>query len=236
MPEEITILPVRDGYNLWSEVYDTDGNPLIALEEPLVDELLGKVAGLKIADIGCGTGRHTLRLARAGAELWGVDFSDGMLGRAKTKASEAKHPIQFVSHDLTQPFPFPDGFFDRVICGLVIDHIPNLESFFRELKRICSPQGFVVVSVMHPAMMLRGVQARFHDAESRREIRPESFPHSLSDYTMAATRAAFRIDHASEHAVDESLAARMPRAGRYLDWPMLFIMRLGFERKILCWT
>jgi malonyl-CoA O-methyltransferase len=227
MPEEIKILPVREGYNLWSEVYDTDGNPLVAMEEPLVDQLLGRVAGLKVADIGCGTGRHALRLAEAGAEVWGVDFSDGMLERARTKASNGKHPIQFISHDLARPLPFADGFFDRVVCGLVLDHIPDLERFFGELKRICSLKGFLVISVMHPAMMLRGVQARFHDAESRREIRPESFPHSLSDYFMAATGAGLHLDHASEQAVDHALAARIPRAERYLDWPMLFVMRLS---------
>ena len=53
------------------------------------------------------------------------------------------------------------------MCGLVIDHIANLEGLFREMKRICKPDGFVLVSVMHPAMMLRGVQARVHGSGNR---------------------------------------------------------------------
>jgi malonyl-CoA O-methyltransferase len=152
-------LSTRDGYDRWASVYDDDGNPLIALEEPLVDRLLGDVSGLKIADIGCGTGRHAIRLARAGAIVHGVDFSQAMLDRAHRKAGAL--PIEFTIHDLARALPFDDGNFDRVVCGLVIDHIADLTGLFREMRRICRPGGFAVVSVMHPAMMLRGVQRGF---------------------------------------------------------------------------
>jgi malonyl-CoA O-methyltransferase len=94
------------------------------------------------------------------------------------------------------------------------------------MHRICRPSGFVVVSVMHPSMMLRGVQARFRDPASGREIRPASCPHQLSDYVMAAVQAGFILEHLSEHVVDEALANRLERARRYLGWPMLFLMRL----------
>ena len=231
MPEEpIDLLPTKDGYDRWAQIYDEDDNPLIALEEPCVDRLLGDVRGLAVVDIGCGTGRHALRLARAGALVQALDFSEAMLHRARLKTGSSN--IVFRVHDLAQPLPFPDGDFDRVVCGLVIDHIADLSGLFREMHRVCRPTGFAVVSVMHPAMMLRGVQARFRDPASGREIRPASCAHQLSDYVMAAARAGFVFDHLSEHAVDESLANRMERARRYLGWPMLFLMRLlpGSER------
>ena len=75
-------------------------------------------------------------------------------------------------------------------------------------------------------MMLRGVQARFRDPESGQEFRPASHAHQLSDYVLAAARAGCVFDHLSEHAVDEDLANRLERARRYVDWPMLFVMRL----------
>jgi SAM-dependent methyltransferase len=123
-------------------------------------------------------------------------------------------------------FPFPDASFDRVICSLVLEHIPDLQGIFREMARVCRSWGNVVVSNMHPAMMLQGVQARFHDESTGHEIRPASCPHQISDYVMGAAKAGFVLDHLSEHAVDEALAARLPRARRYLGWPMLFMMRL----------
>jgi len=233
MPEESTnhptdpidLLSTKDGYDRWAAIYDVDDNPLVALEEPWVDQLLGDVRGLAVIDVGCGTGRHALRLAAAGAVVHALDFSEGMLERARSKPGASR--IVFQAHDLAKPLPFPDKSFDRVVCGLVIDHIPDLDGLFREMRRVCRPAGFVVVSVMHPAMMLRGVQARFKDPANGREIRPASCSHQLSDYVMAAARAGFRFDHLSEQSVDEALANRLERARRYLGWPMLFLMRLA---------
>ena len=217
-------LPTRDGYDRWASCYDTDGNPLIALEEPQVDRLLGGVKGLTVLDVGCGTGRHAIRLAASGARVHAVDFSAGMLEQARNKPGAAG--VNFQAHDLSQPLLFPDGMFDRVICGLVVDHIADLPALFGEMLRVCRPTGCVVVTVMHPAMMLRGVQARFHDPENGQVIRPASRVHELSDYILAADRAGCVFDHLSEHRVDEALAQRLERARRYVNWPMLFVMRL----------
>jgi malonyl-CoA O-methyltransferase len=218
------VLPTRTGYDRWASIYDTDGNPLVALEEPLVERLLGDVRRLSVLDVGCGTGRHALRLAAAGAVVHALDFSPAMLHQARQKAGAEK--VAFQIHDLSEPLPFPAGNFDRIVCGLVIDHIADLRGLFRELQRVCRSSGCVVVSVMHPAMMLRGVQARFREPGSGREIRPASHPHQLSDYVLAAAQAGFAFDHLSEHAVDEALASRLERARRYVGWPMLFLMRL----------
>jgi malonyl-CoA O-methyltransferase len=215
-------LSTRDGYDRWAEVYDTDGNPLIALEEPEVDRLLGHVRDQSVLDLGCGTGRHALRLAAAGARVTALDFSEQMLAKARTKPHADK--VNFICHDLASALPINDRF-DRVVCGLVVDHIADLAALFTQMRLACRPTGHIIVSVMHPAMMLRGVQARFTDPATGRETRPESQPHQISDYVMAAIRGGLTIDHLGEHAVDDALAARMPRAERYRGWPMLFMLR-----------
>ena len=217
-------LPTREGYDRWAACYDNEDNPLIALEEPQVAELLGPVSGLRVLDLGCGTGRHALRLAAAGANVTAVDFSEGMLARARDRAGGL--PIDFRAHDLAQPLPFADASFDRIICGLVLDHIPELAPLFAEMRRVCSPAGFAVISVMHPAMMLRGVEARFTDRTTGREIRPASTRHQLTDYINAALAAGWKLDHASEHEVDAALVARSERARKHAGWLMLFLMRL----------
>jgi SAM-dependent methyltransferase len=216
-------LSAREGYERWATIYDDEDNPLIAIEQPRVEHLLGDVCGLDVADLGCGTGRHAAWLAQAGARVRALDFSEAMLARARQKAAGK---VAFLVHDLARPLPLTEASFDRVLSGLVIDHIEDLYGLFREMRRICRPEGFAVVSVMHPAMMLRGVQARFRDPQSGREIRPASQPHQISDYIMAAVEAGFALDYVGEAAVDDSLANRMERARRYLGWPMLFLMRL----------
>jgi ubiquinone/menaquinone biosynthesis C-methylase UbiE len=208
-------LPVREGYDRWAGVYDTDGNPLIALEERHIGRLIGDPHGLDVADVGCGTGRHALRLAAAGARVTALDFSSGMLDRAHAKAGASA--VRFLAHDVSRSLPLPDHAFDRVLCCLVAEHIVDLDALVRDLARICRPRGSIVVSAMHPALGLCGVQARSRDAAGRAQI--ESAAHQVSDYVMAARRVGLVIGHLSEHVADAALAATHPRAEKYLAGP-----------------
>jgi 2-polyprenyl-3-methyl-5-hydroxy-6-metoxy-1,4-benzoquinol methylase len=219
------VVPTRVGYDQWASSYDDDANPLPALEGPLVEQLLGEVRGLEVLDVGCGTGRHAVSMAARGARVTAVDFSDGMLERAKQKSGNAN--VTFQVCDLVHALPFAAATFDLVLCALVLDHIADLENLFSEMRRVCRSSGSVIVSTVHPAMMLRGVQARFRDPGDGLEIRPKSYPHQMSDYVMAATRSGFVFDHFSEHSVGEELASRFERARKYIGWPMLLLMRLS---------
>ena len=219
------VVPTRTGYDRWAEVYDAEDNPLVLLEEKHIGPLVGDVAGLAVADIGCGTGRHALRWAAAGARVTAVDFSEPMLQRARAKPGA--ETVTFLPHDLAEPFPLASAAFDRVCCCLVLDHIADLDGFFRELRRLCRPAGCVIISVMHPAMSLRGVQARFTEPQSGRRISPAGHAHRMSDYLMAAVRAGLKLDHMSEHEADADLTARSPRAAKYLGWPMLLLLSLS---------
>ncbi|HEX9477920.1 MAG TPA: class I SAM-dependent methyltransferase [Methylomirabilota bacterium] len=224
-----TRVPVREGYDRWAATYDTDGNPLTALEERHIGSLIGEVDGLGVADVGCGTGRHAVRLAAAGARVTALDFSPRMLEIARTKAGAER--VRFHLHDVTTHLPLDDGAVDRVLCCLVLEHVADLVSLFGELGRVCAPppRGVIVVSAMHPAMMLRGVQARFHDQRTGARVQPASFPYQVSDYVMAARSAGLVVDHLGEHAVDAPLAAAYPRGARYVGWPMLLLMTLRRE-------
>jgi 2-polyprenyl-3-methyl-5-hydroxy-6-metoxy-1,4-benzoquinol methylase len=214
----------RDGYERWAALYDDEDNPLIALEAPLVTELLGDTRGLDVVDLGCGTGRHAAPLARAGARVTALDFADGMVARARAKPGWER--VRFIAHDLTQPLPLPDRSFDRVLSCLVIEHLADVTSFFGECRRICREDGFILVSAMHPAMFLIGRQARFTDPATGRKVQPRSYPSQIADYVMGALRGGLMLDAISEHVVTEALVARSPRSAKYLGWPLLLLMRL----------
>ena len=215
---------VRAGYDRWAAVYDSDRNPLSALEEPRVRRALGVVRGKAVLDLGCGTGRHALWLARRGARVTALDFSEGMLAKARRKAGAEK--VRFLVHDLHRRLPFPDGRFDLVVSGLVLEHLRDLRHFFREAHRVLRPGGRAVVSAMHPAMLLRGTQARFTDPETGRKVRPGSLPHQLGDFVTAAVRARFAVESVDEYAPGAPFARRFPRARKYVGWPMLVVLRL----------
>jgi malonyl-CoA O-methyltransferase len=124
---------VRVGYDRWAQVYDHDANPLQALEEPIVWRAIGDPQGLIVLDLGCGTGRHSLRLATSGATVTAVDFSEGMLEEARRKPGAES--VRFIGHDLHEPLPFPNGEFDLVVSGLLLEHLRDLNLFFVELRR-----------------------------------------------------------------------------------------------------
>src|ERR1700733_11145852 len=67
-------------FDAWAEVYDTQPNPLLALEQRVLGLMLPDVRGLDVLDAGCGTGRWLQRLAdRSVRSLIGVDISPEML-------------------------------------------------------------------------------------------------------------------------------------------------------------
>lgn len=215
---------VRQGYDRWASVYDHDANPLLVLEEPQVRSAIGNPSGLSALDLGCGTGRHTMWLAAAGASVTAVDFSEGMLEQARRKPGADR--IQFLRHDLHEPLPLSSESFDLVVSGLVLEHLRELGPFFAEARRVLKPAGRAVVSAMHPAMFLRGSQARFTDPASGDLVQPRSVSHSLSAMVMSAIRARFELLDLSEFAPDAQLAAEFPRAEKYVGWPMLVILLL----------
>jgi len=214
-------LSVNEGYNRWSEFYDADDIPLHNLEEAVVDLALGDVKGLSIVDLACGTGRQTLRLAGKGAVLTGVDQSEGMLAKARAKAGA--EAVTFLHADLEKPFPFENEGFDRVVSFLALEHFSNLNFFFAESRRICRKDGFLYFTTMHPAMILKGVQARYTEKDGRK-VYPKGYPHQTSDFVNAAVGAGLKFTAMTEHAPTEEDAKRSDRAGKYLGWPLLMTL------------
>jgi len=82
-----------------------------------VDFIIAELAlrpGSRILDMGCGTGRHSVELARRGYRMTGVDLSRGMLEQAKMAAAKAGVEIELIQADATEVKLKP--VFDGAIC------------------------------------------------------------------------------------------------------------------------
>lgn len=216
-------LPVQAGYDRWSEIYDTDGNPLIALEDPVVRRWLGDVADRRIADVGCGTGRHTKWLAEAGAWVVALDVSPGMMDRAIRKVKCSR--VLFCRHELPTPLPLRDQSCDHVLFALVGEHIERLSDVFADFRRVLVPGGSLICTALHPAMNLRGITARFVDPRDGGEVRVAALEPTIGEYVMAVLAAGLELAEIVESKADEETARIAPRAAKYLGWPMLLAIR-----------
>jgi SAM-dependent methyltransferase len=64
---------------------------------------------LKIIDIGCGTGRHSIELTQRGYDVIGIDLSESLLAKAREKAGQLDLQIRFLHHD-ARDLPFENHF------------------------------------------------------------------------------------------------------------------------------
>lgn len=95
----------------------------------------------RILDAGCGNGRHCkyiLRRADGDAHISACDLSQRMLKRASRRLKSTR--INYLAADLTR-LPYADAFFDAVVCGWVLEHLPDPRPGLKELTRILQPGG-----------------------------------------------------------------------------------------------
>ena len=200
------------GYRAWAETYDEPGNPIIAIEEPIVWALVAGIPPGSALDAACGTGRHARQLVRLGHEVLGIDLSPEMLSRAAVNVPDAK----FLQGDL-RDIPADDENFDLVVCGLALAHIADLDGAIAELGRVLKPGGRLVISVLHPFQAHLGWHAPFEDSRAQRGFVRE-YPHRHADYLRAFHTAGLSVRGCEEPDVtaDRSpgQATGLPAHGR----------------------
>jgi ubiquinone/menaquinone biosynthesis C-methylase UbiE len=106
---------------------------------PFVEALLdaaGVGAGMRLLDVGCGTGVVTDAAARRGAYAVGVDFSAAMLAEAR----KALPQLQFDQAD-AEALPYADGSFDAVVANFAVHHVANPSNAITQARRVLRPGG-----------------------------------------------------------------------------------------------
>jgi SAM-dependent methyltransferase len=125
-----------------AEAYAETFAPLCAgAAGPVLDA--GRVAaGLRVLDVGAGTGELAALAADRGATVTAVDPDPGMRAIAARRAPAAR----LLGAGLPD-LPFADGGYDAVLASFVVNHLPDPRSGVRELARVAAPGGRVVATI-----------------------------------------------------------------------------------------
>jgi demethylmenaquinone methyltransferase/2-methoxy-6-polyprenyl-1,4-benzoquinol methylase len=100
----------------------------------------------RVLDLCCGTGDLAFALGRqrgaTATPIFGADFVEGMLVRARGKAASARRSAIFIASDALN-LPFPDASFDLVTSAFGFRNLANYEHGLQEIARVLKPGGEV---------------------------------------------------------------------------------------------
>jgi SAM-dependent methyltransferase len=212
--------------NLRSEMYDVEafvagrGRDL----DPISRAGLGDVRGKSLLHLQCHFGMDTIRWARHGATVTGVDFSEEAVTAARALAARMRIPATFVHCDLYELPANLTGRVDIVFTSHgVLCWLPDLEGWARVIARVLAPGGLFYIVDAHPVLQifndrltepdLRLLYPYFHRLEPIRDEHPGCFSapdapitsvehiwlHTLSDIIGALARAGLRITAFDEY-------------------------------------
>lgn len=197
---------IQDAYNERSDIYDSNQNLTRDLDSNVTRSLLAGPRFESILELGCGTGKNTVFLAQIGTHVHALDFSQGMIQKAREKVKAEN--VWFETADLTKRWPCEDNSYDLISCNLVLEHIKGLPHIFSEAARTLKTGGKFLVNELHPFRQYEGKKARFEQAGQSVEV--EAFVHHISDFIHAAETSGLSLTKLREYWHEED-AGRPPR-------------------------
>jgi len=140
--------------------------PMEALTTPSAARLVkfaGVAKGMRVLDVGCGTGVVAVTAARMGARVKAADLTPQLLERARENSRLAEVEVEWVESDV-EAMPFADGEFDFVLSQFAHMFAPRPEVAVREMLRVLQPGGIIAFSTWPPELLAgrtMAIQARY---------------------------------------------------------------------------
>jgi len=179
----------RVGVHQRSDYYDVDGfrrgrSTLRSIEL----EELGDVAGRRLLHLQCHFGLDTLSLARMGARVTGVDFSEPAIALAGKLAAELGIEARFIESNLYRLTWVLREQFDVVFTSHgVLAWLPDIPEWARVVARFLRPGGTFVIVDDHPTA------ACFVEEEGRLQLRYSLFQQGPSELHTSTTYASDEV-------------------------------------------
>ncbi len=104
-------------------------------------------SGKRILDLGCGGGYLLSQVNDYFEEFYGIDVAPSRLRKARQKFREYGKVFSFIEHNLDDPLPYQDNFFDCVTALAIVEHVFNIYGLFSEISRVTRSGGCLIVQV-----------------------------------------------------------------------------------------
>jgi ubiquinone/menaquinone biosynthesis C-methylase UbiE len=158
---------VRRIYDKRAVDYDASTSP--SWEDAMRADLFGRARG-DVLELGVGTGATFPNYPANLTGLTGLDISEGMLARARSKAASLPFPVTLQVADF-QTLPFPDASFDTVTSSLALCGIPDPGGLFAEIRRVLRPDGqLLALEHIRPPNPVLGVLTDIGDPLYHRNV------------------------------------------------------------------
>ncbi|MFA5576339.1 MAG: methyltransferase domain-containing protein [Tissierellaceae bacterium] len=133
-------------YDSWYE--SKLGSFVDTVETELAFTLFKPQEGMKILDVGCGTGNFSIKLAEMGCQVVGIDISEKMLAEARKKIEGRNLDIKFYNMDVYN-IDFQDGYFDGVFSMAAFEFIDRPQEAYDEMYRVLKEQGHLLIGTIN---------------------------------------------------------------------------------------
>jgi len=212
------------------------GRLIADTQEQQIAAFLAPLEGRRVLDVGTGTGRAAIALARRGAIVTGVDASAEMLQVAARRAADAGVAVAFARGD-AHHLDFADRSFDAVVCLRVLMHTPDWRASLRELCRVAADRVVFDYPSLYSAAAIQAVTRRIGhmvnpSVEAYRVFSPSSVAALLAEagFRVAGDHRQFVLPIALHKRVNSEAWTRrvetlMERAGlmRLLGSPVTVV-------------
>ena len=135
----------------WNRIFKEQGKVFLKPQEdiPRIMRLFKKKGVKKILDLGCGSGRHTVYLAKHGFEVYGIDIALKGIKITKSWLKKEKSKANLKVGNVYKKLPYPNNFFDALISTQTLHHnkINNIRKLIKEIERVLRANGLIFITV-----------------------------------------------------------------------------------------
>lgn len=134
---------------MYDDWYKTKlGNFVDKVETKCVFDLFKVRKGMKVLDVGCGTGNFSIKLAKMGCEVIGIDISEEMLKVAEEKAKKEGLNIKFYNMDVYN-MEYEADYFDGIVSVTAFEFLEEPEKAIEEMFRVLKPNGYLLIGTIN---------------------------------------------------------------------------------------